>query len=664
LFTHCVILGINRAMIALLLLLSVTPALAEEHPMEMKTTGAPAIDLLYQGKAIDRDEATDLFKRGVDLSKLDPVPSDPWQPQPLPFSNAEKFNYPPEGAIVHFQNDISPRGNYRGQVEYTGRPFRLVIDMDNHQYLMNAAMLRKLGYPVDMPKRYQRLNLRFSTSEALKSFVENFAFETGFSRDRWLVKVDEKNLSVSLKDVNLEYPRIDVAQLYEGKVNTEWIAGRRAMRALIIPFMLLDVRLSEDSVNIFPWEFSRILAEHIILKHAEVTWFKEATYEDTKWIARKISNLSKEDLRQIVAEARFPADIAALLLEKITARRNHMVQMFGLGKELPSSMIKLPYTADLTIGEVKKGEAQREYYPDYAQRFTVGDPKSPLRWSELRHYVRMETLAQGVRVITDKINKELQVFTAEKGIINHRADMLEAITQHFQNHPNEPYIVPLKPWIQPLGGFSANASRSLVTGTYYGSESNKAQLVDNFSVGASIGAFGGVDGRTYLQNVGFGGNVSYQRNYTHVRPLVESLAEVKKENWKKLFVPGFMRGASKILAWKQIKKKFDIFRDTYYGHQNKWIHDYPALMAAFKKKSEAYTALKAKKCTEMGHKPPYTNCVLDPKVYPEPVSPTQIDTKELYKKIVGADLPEGRELPPFTDEVTEETPPATLPDTL
>lgn len=633
----------------------------EEQMMPIKTTGAPAIDLVYGGKPIDRDEATDLVKHGVDLSTLDPLPSDPWQPTPLSFSNAEKFNYPPNGSQVDFKNDISPKGNYRGQVEYNGSPFRIVIDMDSHQYLMNAAMLRKLGYPVDMPKRYQRLQLRFTTLDEMKNFIENFAFETGFSRDRWLVSVDEKNLTVSLKDVNLEYPRIDVQQLYDGKFDTDWIAGRRAMRALIIPLMLLDIRLSEDSINIFPWEFSRILAEHIVLKHPDVQWFKETTYEDARWIARKIANLSKDDLRSIVAEAKFPEDISAILLEKITARRNHMVKMFSLGSELASSLEKLPYTPNLTIGEVKKGKVLQEYYPDYAQRFTVGDPDSPLRWNELRHYVRMEAIAQGIRVITDKVNKELQVFTTTKGIENHKQNFLDAIMNHFKDHPNEPYVVPLKPWFQPLGGFNVNASRSLVTGTYYGSDSNKAQLVDNFTVGAGLGTFGGIDGNTHLQNVGFSASVNYQRTYTHVRPLVASLEEVKKEKWKSLFVPGFMRSTSKVLSWKNIKKKFDLFREKYYEAQAKWIKELPAATDAYKKKAEAYEALKTRTCTARGYRPPFEECVrlakLFPKqfpgIYPEPAPPTPIDTRELYLSIIGHPLPDEKELPPFIEETID-----------
>ncbi len=631
-----------------------------ELPMEIKTSGAPAIDLMYQGHPVDggRDGAIDLAKKGIDLSTLDPLPNDAWQPASLPVSNADKFGYPPTASQVHFLNDIAPNGMYRGQVEYYGRPFRLIVDMDAHQAIMNAALLRKLGYPVDMPKHYDELALHFDTLVQMRNFIDNFAFETEFSRDRWIKSVDEKNLVLSMKDVNLEYPRIDVQQLYNGKINTAWIAGHRAMRALIIPLMLLDVRLSENSVNIFPWEFARIFSENIMLSHAYVSAFKETTYEDSRWIARKIAMLTKEELKSVIDQAGYPSDVAALLVEKITARRDHMVQIFSLANEIPSQLVKLPYVNNLTIGSVVNGQVTQEYYNDHAERFTVGDPASPLRWNELKHYVKMEVLAQGIHVLTDKINKDLQFKDTTDGIDAHKQSLLNEIMAHFKDHPNDPYIIPLKPWVEPLYGLNMNASRSLVTGTYYGSDS-KAQLVDNLVVGASVGAFGGIDGRKYLQNFGFGASVSYQRTYTHVRP-IPSLEAVKNESWKNLFVPGFLKSTSKVLTWKVVNRKFDAFRGTYAEAQRNWAIDAPKLWPAYLKLKTAFDATKKRVCEAQGFPAPYEKCVLDPKLYPAPVDPTP-DVAKIYQKEIGGSVPADRIIPAVSSDPKN---PSVLPDDL
>lgn len=660
--------------IPLLVFMVTTLAVANETPndlpMEIKTTGAPAIDLLgLDGKPVgDRDAAIDL-RATVDLSTLNPIPNDTWQPTSFPVSNVEKFGYPPESSQVHFLNDIEPNGMYRGQVEFNNRPFRLIVDMDNHQAIMNAALLRRLGYPVDMPKHYKNLAIRFDTAEQMKTFVENFAFETEFSRDRWLKKVDEENLVVSLQDVNLEPPRLDVPQFYNGKINTAWIAGHRAMRALIIPLMLLDVRLSENSVNIFPWEFTRIFAENIMLSHAYVSAFKETTFEDAKWIARKIALLGGDEknpptpaealaeLKSIVDQAAYPKDIAELLLHKIVARRNHMVQVFNFTGErwalIPeekktASLARLPYNVKITNETVVAGEAVKEYYPNYAARFTVGDPASPLRWRELKHYVKMESLAQGIRVLTSKINKELQFKNAQDGVDAHKEDLIDAVLAHFKAHPNEPYVMPLKPWVQPLFGLNMNASRSLVTGTYYGSE-GKAQLVDNFVVGANVGAFGGIDGRTYLQNFGFGGSVAYQRTYTHVRP-IGSLEAVKTEKWKNLFVPGFLRSTSKVLTWRTMKRKFGPFWTAYTDAQRNYFEElmtnaeYASLLGPWKK-WKATIAQNGGKPPEGAEAPPSP---MDAEGLPHPPEP-----RVIYEKVFGEKMPGELIFPDFSRDPTE-----------
>jgi hypothetical protein len=636
-----------RKIFAALFLIAATAHGSEtptELPMPFKTTGAPAIDLVYQGKAIDRDEAADLSRKGIDLSRLDPLPNDAWQAVPLPVSNAEKFSYPPENGEVRFLNDIAPNGMYRGQVEYFKRPFRLIVDMDNHQALANAALLRKLGYPVDMPKFYRSLSIRFDTADQMNNFVENFAFETQFSRDRWLKKVDTEKNIVFLQDVNLEYPRIDVQPLYNGIINTSWIAGHRAMRALIIPFMLLDVRLSENSMNMFSWEFARVFAENLMLSHAYVSAFKETTYEDARWIARKIALLSEDEIKAIIHEAGFPPDIeTALFLQRVIAKRNHLVKIFKLESEIPSSQVKLPYSTKITFGKVIKGEATQEYYPGYAARFTVGDPASPLRWSELKHYVKMEAISQGVRVLTDKINKELQFRNTQDGIESHKEKILNDIVDHFKKNPNDPYVVPVKPWIEPLYGLNFNASRSLVTGTYYGSES-KAQLVDNMTVGASIGGFGGIDGRTYLQNFGMGGSVSYQRTYTHVRPIA-SLEAVKAEKWKNLFVPGFLKGTAKILKWPELRRKFIAFQAEYIEAQR----IYPAAYSEYSKEVEAYKKAWKANCDEKKISTLCEACELDPEKYPRPVDPTP-NLKKRYEEVIGTELPAGREIPALSSD--------------
>src|SRR5690606_35498734 len=106
---------------------------------------------------------------------------------------------------------------------------------------------------------------------------------------------------------------------------------------------------------------------------------------------------------QILGESHFPEDIQELLLEKLIARRNHMVQLFDLTRELEQEgyIAKHDFHPKKSVPpHVIKGEATLRSHPGYAGNYTVGDPESPLRWSEIRHFVKMELISQALGVAT------------------------------------------------------------------------------------------------------------------------------------------------------------------------------------------------------------------------------------------------------------------------
>jgi len=103
-------------------------------------------------------------------------------------------------------------------------------------------------------------------------------------------------------------------------------------------------------------------------------------------------------------------------------------------------------------------------------------------------------------------------------------------------------------WAGPVGGFNVSASRDVVNGTYYGSDS-KIQLVDSIGVRASIGFFMGIDGvaqRAKGLTPSGSANVSVIRNYVHVRPIAD-MHDALKTDWTDMFVAGFMGKLAAIL---------------------------------------------------------------------------------------------------------------------
>lgn len=93
--------------------------------------------------------------------------------------------------------------------------------------------------------------------------------------------------------------------------------------------------------------------------------FKTTTYSDVKWMARKIARLSKKDIEYAVKIAGFPAEVADLYIQKITARRNQVVKAFGLEKEYP--MYEVPDLKTYSPSpKVKNGKITVSQFDGYA----------------------------------------------------------------------------------------------------------------------------------------------------------------------------------------------------------------------------------------------------------------------------------------------------------
>ncbi|OFZ18943.1 MAG: hypothetical protein A2X94_13420 [Bdellovibrionales bacterium GWB1_55_8] len=538
----------NSAMSALLLLWLIPAAEASTlliPKSQQENLQAPAIDLVYKGQPLDRDQVVDLIDSGQDISRIDPAPSDVWTPAALPASDGSSQNYPPEEVVFDFDSDITAsRGMFRARLLGPGAvPFRLVLSLDSHAALMRSALLRRLGYTVDAPKAYRSLTVRFRDIATRERFLDQLSDRTLTARSRWIEgSLSPSDPQVTLRDAVLEPGRIQIPPYHWGVVSGAHLKGRRVLRALIVPFVLLDV---PESINLYAWEPGKELSKHVSLTHPYADSFSETTFDDARWIVRKIAELKPEDLKTIVAAGRYPAPVTTLILEKLTARRNNLVRLFELRGEIPKAMREFAYRTDIHFPpDVLKGKLVRETYEGYALRFTYGDPESPLRKDELGRYLRLELISGAIRALTQKVNEALEARGPADIAKKHSEDLQKEFLDHIQNKPNQPLSKPVGFWGGMTGGLRVNASRNVVTGTYYGSDS-KLQLVDNISAQATVGYFMSKDGVPKAV-VGGSGNLVIQRNYIHVRP-VPNLKTALTTNWSWLWVPGFMKKLGKMI---------------------------------------------------------------------------------------------------------------------
>ncbi len=540
-----------------------SPALAVSVGIPTQEMGVPPVDLLYNGREIDRDQAIDLSNGGLDLSTLQPQNSDAWTNEELPLSNASQWNYPQEGSALSFDSymDSTERVMRSRVIQGSGissQPFQLLISLNDHRAMTTAALLRKLGYPIASPQHYNTLTVTFADNAARDEFLNNLADKNQACRGRWL-KYDAQNAieaaaiakdpcarkdyiehsaaflnrpEVTLQDVVLEPAQIDTWMFHWGVMRAQLLKGRRSLRALLVPTVLADV---QESVNLFPWEFGRLQNNYLILTHPYADQWQEATFSDLKWIARKISVLTRSDLQAIVAAGQYPDDVSALLVEKMVARQKQLAEVFSV-----QGPMRYDFDSRIDIGAIKRGKATQQWYPGFAGRFAYDDPQSPLRADEIGRYFLINSLASGVGKLVEQVNHLLEVQNVADIAQSHIGDLRNQCIAEFNQHGF--CTRPMGVWGGPVAGASLTADRSVITGNLYGGES-KVQLVDNLGVSAMVGFFATKDGLPTIGGagiqVGLLANMTVQRNYVHVRP-VASMRDALRNNWGNLYVPKFM----------------------------------------------------------------------------------------------------------------------------
>lgn len=536
------------------LLYCTLPSYASSVALPIGEIGSPAADLTFRGEPIDSDQAVDLSRQNQDLSLLNPVASDVWTPNPLPATppanSPESIAYPDDSATVSFDSYMKgTQGIFRARVAILTaegtKNYQLLASLNAHSALSTSALLRKLGFTVPAPKYYHSLTIRFTDVASRDKFLDKLSDQTLTSRARWIKGLDPTSREVTLQGVVLEPAQIDIQMYHWGVILSSNLKGRRTVRSLILPLVLMDI---PESINLYSWKTGSIISNSVILSHTNASEFFETSYDDIRWIARRILALSHDELREIVDAGQFPPDIGALVLEKLVSRRNQLIQLFNLQAPV------FKFNTKITVGSVKKGKLQQQNYEGYPQRFTYGDPASPLRNDEMGRYLLIAATSNAIRALTDKANEALTVASTDDAINQHTDDIRNKLIDHIQNHPTEPFVLKLGTWGAPVGAMSVNADRAVVSGTYYGSDA-KVQLVDTISVQGSVGYFMGLDGvKLPVIQPGALSNLTVQRNYIHVRPIIDTndpptpMKAALKAKWKQLWLPGFM---------KDIGKRFD-----------------------------------------------------------------------------------------------------------
>ncbi len=522
--------------------------------LPLKSVKKPASDLLQNGQNIDVGQAARLADQGFDLSTLDPQNNRFWQNQKYSTIDDNK-NFPAAGLGVQFVSDeVQIYGTYMGKVVSKSNAqsyYRLSLSRFSQSTKMRAALLRKLGYFVPSPKGYKDLRIFFKDEAQKKNFLETAQYVpvlNDFKSRNWVLEDNTQNHSVVLADAILEpiSPEyFDIPwgfapnpEIPEQLPTIQNLSKYRAFRALILPYSLVDI---PESVNRYSAQGASLLSGHVVMNHPSAEAFSAATYEDVKWLLRRMQSWTEKDFDEVVVAAEYPAEIQSLVKAKFLHRTKNLFDLFNLKFAVVTPDLKI----NSPSGLVTNGKVTKEFVPGYPQRFSHGDRESPFKDGDFQRYLSIRGISSGLTTALGEMNKKLQALTIQDIARNRGQDLQQRFLKHIKERPSEPFYQKVEAFGGPLLGANVYSTRHVSTGTY--NESSAAiQLVDNVSIGANLGYFLTIDGLSNKVFPGAGANVMVLRDYTHVRPLM-SIQEGTQVKWGDIVVPRFMNKLAVVL---------------------------------------------------------------------------------------------------------------------
>lgn len=478
-------------------------------------------------------ESTTLWKDNIDLLKNPSI-----QPQRELGYHERDFVFD-DYEQVDFENLTSARsGFFRINVKKGSKSYLVYVGTKTHNFLMNRMLLRKLGYIVPMVKRHSHLVLNFDSKFQRENFISSLTFDNSRDSERWVTESNEKSNQVTLQDVVVLEDQNEIQNLAIGYLTPDLIDSRRTMRSLLIPYSILDV---PENIQFLSPTMCRELSRNVVLKYSEypdsIMMFETAA-EDARWITERMMYLSEIDWEEIVAASQLPENEQLRLIEAVKSRRNSLATCFGVHHQ----KLEVDFSKVQELPKV-------EFYKGFGRRFHYEDPTiSLLGLSEMESLLKSrfwnKVLDTLVNLANSKMTTDLESRLNE---INER--VADNFAQALKDKTSLNEVI--ESYAYPTVGGSFNLSRSIVAGSYLGTD-NAIQIVDNIGARVNIGMFAGISGifaktgKSYLNQerkpdrgysplpINASASAYVGMNWSHVRPITSMQ---KKYKWTNLLVP-------------------------------------------------------------------------------------------------------------------------------
>jgi hypothetical protein len=492
-------------------------------PLQYRSS--PATDLIYREQKITASEAFELAQQGVDLSLLEPAEDqDIWRSaNPNAGSSIPPVLLMPEQEIQFKDFVLSQTGKLRflGK-DQNGMTLNFSTSKNVHAQLMRRNLLVRLGYVIPEIRYVPKIKIRFNSVIDREVFEKELTQKTLGDAHRWIEERDDT--SIVIHDLIVQAVNPEIVDLSVGYLPSEMIRGKRVLNALHVVYSVTDFN---ESANLFSWSAGYVFNDYLHLPYPFESEFY-ASLEDVRWMARKIASLERRDWEAIVRESQLPVAVEKLIVEKMIARRNHLITLSGI------EGASLSYDPRISWGDaLMDGELIQEKFEGYAARFSYGDPESPMNLHQLLDYGGVKTIGTLVDQIISKFNalpflnntKELEYQILER----YNRNFLKQVFEYYKTGQYRP--VPFGVYALPSVNGSVVASRDVIAGNYLGTD-NLFQLVDTIGISGFAGVYIGTEGFESITNqIPINGSgksgIFYNRLYSHVKPIQSMKAALR-----------------------------------------------------------------------------------------------------------------------------------------
>lgn len=489
----------------------------------------PASDLEYKGQQIDSSEAAAMKESNFDISKLNPIRSNLFHNTKLKTTedikikkretlNFEEFKTSPTEIFRFFANDGD------------NKKVLLTASLDNHTNVIRSLFLRSIGFDINRPTLKDEVHINFKSEKEKENFLEKLSEQTLTSRARWIIS--EHTTSVKLRHILIDQPQLRNVNLYLPVMTKSRQANRRVFRSLLGLYAITDF---PESINKIKWSIGKVFNNKLSLTHPYATSFKNTTEDDLKWIVRKLNQLKRDEITQIVKEANYPVEVESLIVEKLISRMVSLSQKLRLNTHLNPNL-------SLTNQYVVNGKLISKDFNNSAINYSNKDIPSPYRFKELFRLFGTQAVFNGLSELLDK-----GIENTLPGIYSSEATnkIQNQINDFKRENPNGNGTLPLRVFTSPTLFGRLFANRNIVFGRVM--DTNAAiQLVDSVGAEVNLGLQGRLTGVTDSIVPNLGLNTFLSRTYTHVRAMPD-LKTASRQKINKILVPKLMKKLGKII---------------------------------------------------------------------------------------------------------------------